>query len=466
MNTLLQRLYNNSPVLFQNLAISIFGYKWKKRRFGGNFETYFEGFKQREVFSTNDWDIYTNTQLQHLLIHAYKNVPYYSNLLSQHGYSESSLKTVSKVDLKKIPYLEKNTLRQLGKTDLLSKKREANGDFYASSGSTGTPTSILFSANMHQKWSAAFESRIRNWAGLCIKDARGMIGGRRILADGASKGPFFRYNFAEEQIYFSAYHINAENTLNYVSAIKRYKPKYMTGYAMSNYFLARFIEEAGISVPPLQAVITSSEKLTQEMRDTFERVYKCKTYDSYSGVEACSLISECEYGTLHISEDVGFIEFIKEDGSEALPGEVGEMICTGFLNYDQPLIRYRIGDMARLSNRQECACGRNMPIIDEIVGRLEDTVVGPDGREMVRFHGIFINLPSVVEGQIIQNTLTHFEIKIVISKPITEYELSTIRKRMESQLGKIEVTITIVESIPRNANGKFKAVISHINRII
>jgi phenylacetate-CoA ligase len=464
LNTLLQRLYNSSPVLLQNLAISLFGYKWNKRRFGGNFKIHFEGFKKRESFNRDDWNTYINSQLQQLLTHAYSNVPYYSNLLNQLGYTETSLQTFNTIDLKKIPYLEKNTLRQFGQTDLLSKKREAKGEFYASSGSTGTPTSILFSANMHQKWSAAFEKRIRNWAGLSIKDARGMIGGRRIVAEGDSKGPFFRYNFVEKQIYFSAYHINANNTLNYVSAIEKYKPKYMTGYAMSNYFLARFIEEAGIKVKPLQAVITSSEKLTQEMRDTFERVYHCKTYDSYSGVEACSLISECEHGTLHVSEDVGFIEFIKEDGSDAKPGEVGEMICTGFLNYDQPLIRYRIGDMARLSNNQQCACGRDMPIIDEIVGRVEDTVIGPDGREMVRFHGIFINLPSVVEGQIIQHTLNQFEIKLVVSQTITEQELATIRSRMESQLGVIALEINIVPFIERNANGKFKAVISHIKR--
>ena len=52
--------------------------------------------------------------------------------------------------------------------------------FYSSSGSTGTPTSIYYSNRFHQTWSAAFEVRIREWAGIDRFTARGMIGGRKI----------------------------------------------------------------------------------------------------------------------------------------------------------------------------------------------------------------------------------------------------------------------------------------------
>jgi phenylacetate-CoA ligase len=239
----------------------------------------------------------------------------------------------------------------------------------------------------------------------------------------------------------------------------------MTGYAMSNYFLARFIEENKLPAPKLKAVITSSEKLTKEMRETFRRVYNCETFDSYSGVEACGLISQCEKGKLHLSPDVAIVEIIKEDGSYAEPGESGEAICTGFLNFDQPLIRYRIGDILTLSNIQSCVCGRNMPVIDEIVGRIEDTVIGVDGREMVRFHGIFINIPEIIEGQIIQFDLSEFEINIVATQPLDQQHRDDIYKRMVSQLGNdINLKINEVKEIPRNANGKFKAVISHVKR--
>ena len=457
-----ERIYPHLPIVIQNALISAYGYLWFKRRFGGKFKAYYNAFKGREFFSHEEWLGYINNELSKLLVHAYSNVPYYRELYSSMNLSTDLLSEFKVSDLPKLPFLEKDMLRTYGDNKLISINKQSKGEFFSSSGSTGKPTKILFSANMHQKWSAAFESRIRNWAGVSNMDGRGMIGGRRVVKDANSNSPFYRYNFIEKQIYFSAYHINYFNTSNYVFAINKYKPIYMTGYAMSNYFLARFIEESNLKVQPLKAVITSSEKLTPEMRETFKRVYNCKTYDSYSGVEACGLISECEFGKLHVSEDVGYIEFIKEDGTHAKPGEIGEMICTGFLNYDQPLIRYRIGDMAKWSLNQTCNCKRNMPIIEEITGRVEDTVVGQDGRRMVRFHGIFVDIPSIIEGQIIQHDLNEFEIKIVGSAALTTLEKKIITQRLESQIGKIVLTINMVDSIPRNNNGKFKAVISKI----
>ena len=96
----------------------------------------------------------------------------------------------------------------------------------------------------------------------------------------------------KKQVYFSAYHISAKNAAGYLEGIQKYKPDYMTGYAMSNFLLARFFKDAGLKAPPLKAVITSSEKLTPGMRQTFLDVYVCKTYDGCSGVEACGLITE------------------------------------------------------------------------------------------------------------------------------------------------------------------------------
>jgi phenylacetate-CoA ligase len=238
----------------------------------------------------------------------------------------------------------------------------------------------------------------------------------------------------------------------------------MTGYAVSNFTLARFIKNQGLRAPILKAVITSSEKLTKEMRDTFLDVYGCKTFDSYSGVEACGLISECENGKLHVSPDVGIIEIIKVNGLNAKPGEVGEAVCTGLLNFDQPLIRYKIGDLLKLSSDQTCQCGRNMPVIDEIIGRTEDVIIGNDGREMVRFHGLFIDLINIVEGQVIQHTLSEFELKIVASIPLSTKEKEILLSRMQSQLGDITLKITELDQIPRSENGKFKAVISYVTQ--
>lgn len=465
MSSIQDKIYSSMPLPLQNLMISAYGYAWHNRRFGGIFKNELKKFKIRESFSTQQWRQYQTIELRKLLCHAYKTVPFYREKYSKAGYKLLDFQKFELEGLHKLPSLEKDELRMFGTSKILSSTKESKGSFFASSGSTGTPTKILFSHPMHQRWSAAFEARIRNWAGLTNKSSRGMIGGRRVIPSGNAKAPYYRYNFIEKQIYFSAYHISANTALDYAQAINRFNPEYMTGYAMSNYFLAQFFNEKQIQVPQLKAVITSSEKLTIEMRQLFQRVYGCKTFDSYSGVEACGLISENEYGQLLISPDVGIMEVLKEDGSYCKPGEAGEIFSTGLLNFDQPLIRYRIGDIVTLAKDQIAKCGRKMPVIDEIMGRVEDTVFGEDGRKIVRFHGVFVDLPSVNEGQIIQHGIGEFEIKIVCNKSISPDEIKKIKSRMESQLGKIKLEINQVNEIMRNANGKFRAVISNIKRI-
>jgi len=460
------RLYANSPLWLQNIAVSAYGYAWQRRRFGGIFEQALHGFKNREDFTAEQFNEYQTLQLRRLLLHAFETVPYYQKAFKALGINGSDLQKFELRDLPRLPFLEKNTLRKLGTSNLISKQPEPGRQFFGSSGSTGTPTQILFSQPMHQRWSAGFEARVRHWAGVTRHDPRGMIGGRRVVPEGSAKRPFYRYNFIEKQSYFSAYHISSANAADYLEGMKKHSVTYMNGYAMSNYFLARFLEENALEAPTLKAVLTSSEKLTPEMRATFQRVYGCKTYDAWSGVEACGLVSECEHGRLHSSPDIAILEFLDPDtGQPAQPGQLAEVVCTGLLNYDQPLIRYRIGDLMRLSE-EPCPCGRQMPVIQEIVGRIEDTVIGADGCEMVRFHGIFVGIPSIVEGQIIQQDYTHFEVKIVASNALTEAERQLIHQRMKSQLGEVKADIIEVGNIPRGPNGKFKSVISNIKRSI
>jgi phenylacetate-CoA ligase len=197
------------------------------------------------------------------------------------------------------------------------------------------------------------------------------------------------------------------------------------------------------------------------MRKVITEVYGCKVFDAWSGVEWCGLISENEHEQLLISPDSAYIEVLKQDGTPAKPGEEGELVCTGFLNYDQPLIRYKIGDVVRLAEDQQTKCGRNFTVIEEIIGRTEDTVVGKDGRQMVRFHGIFVDLKNVVKGQIVQEEIAYFTVN-VLTKGLSVEERNAIVLRMKSQLGEVQVIINEVDDMPAGPNGKFKTVISKL----
>jgi phenylacetate-CoA ligase len=460
---LTETIYQNSPVALQNVLISAFGYQWKKRRFGGIFPEAYKAAKERESYTCEQWTKYQQAELQKLLLHANANVAFFKNSFEKKGLTAAQLRSIDLGRLADLPILAKDDLRKFGTTTLLSATKEKRSSFFSSSGSTGTPVKILYAHSMHQKWFGIFEARIRNWAGVSSFVPRGMIGGRRILASSANTPPFYRYNYFEKQAYFSAYHISSANACNYLEGIRKHKVEYMTGYAASNFFLARFLQENNLNAPELKAVLPSSEKLTPEMRQLFREVYNCKTFDSWGSVEACGMVSECEQGSLHVNPDAGIIEILDDD-LKPVPDEIaGEVYCTGLLNFDQPLIRYKIGDRM-IASSEPCSCGRNMPVIKEIVGRIEDVVIGRDGREMVRFHSVFYGLEKIRKAQVLQEDVASIHIKIEAENSLTIEEKALILQRVQSQLGEMNITIEEVASIPLNRNGKFQAVISKVKR--
>lgn len=457
---MLDKIYNNSPVFFQNFIISLYGYYWKNRRYGGAFKKYVKIYKERESFTQEEWRAFQTGELRHLLCHAFENVPFYQEKYSNSGFTINDFKNFEIDDLPKLPYLEKDELRNFGTSTLLSQNK-AKGKFYNSSGSTGTPTKIYFSKETHRKWLALYEARVRNWANVDLTMSRGMIGGRQVVSATNSKAPYYRYNLAEKQVYFSAYHISSDNYEDYLKGIIENKCEYMVGYAKSNYFLADLFVKNNIQVPNIKAVLTSSEMLTQEMRDTFYKAYGCKTFDAYSGIEACGLISENEYGDFLFSPDSGILEVINNDGTPCKEGEEGEIISTGFLNYDQPLIRYRIGDRLKLSKDQTTKSGLQMTKIDYISGRTEDTIITKDGRKIISLYKLFIGVIGLKLSQVIQHSYTDFEIKIVVDDNFTNAGEEIIIQRFHEKVDtNVNLKITRVSDIPKTKAGKYKLTIS------
>lgn len=459
-------LYNRMPVALQNLAINYYGWWWKKRRFGGVFHKQLEAFKKRENFTSDQWDVYQLRQLKALLIHSFDQVPFYHQKWSREGWKRSHFEKLNWKDFYDLPFLTKQDLRKHGKLYLLAGNRRRDGVFIKSSGSTGTPVELYFSRHFQQRWTAAMEARVRNWAGVSWNTPRGMIGGRQIVGTESAGPPFYRYNSSEKQTYFSAYHISLKNAPNYLKGIKQNNVQYMTGYAFSNYLLAKCFEELGLHPPAMKAVICSSEKLTREMKELMERVYQCRVFDSYSGAEACGLVSESPEGQLLFSPDTGILEVLNDQNERVENGRQGEVVLTGLLNFDQPLIRYKIGDFLIKSSSQQCSGNRSMPVIEEISGRVEDAVRCRDGRIMVRFHSVFYEVPGLQKAQLVQKDYDHFEVRI---ESDSNYEAGIaeelIRKRLEDQISKgIEVKFSYTDSIPLGPNGKFKAVISELNQ--
>ncbi len=454
-------VYAKLPVWAQHAAVSGFGLYWYWQRFGGDYQHSLSDFLARDRFNHDEWQAWQQAKLKELLSAAAEHVPFYRDT-----WNEAEKKAAQAGQLKDLPLLEKDPIRANPRAFLRQDLNIEKPLTFFTSGSTGTPIASLWTAAELRASMAVREARSANWAGVSFTVPRATFSGRMVEPDPLSKGPFYRFNLVERQVYFSPFHLRQDTARLYVEALRKHKVQWLTGYAVSYSLLAKFILAEKLDVPPLKAIITTSEKVTPEMRSVMESAFRCRVFEEYSTVENVLFASECEAGRLHVSPDVGVVEILRPDGSYCDPGEVGEVVATSLMHYSQPFIRFRLGDLAAWDG-EACSCGRGMPIIKEVVGRIEDVVTGPDGRQLVRFHGIFVNQPNVREGQIIQEALDRIRVKIVPTPEFNEADIRDIIARVQQRLSaEVKVIVEPVAEIPRTKSGKFKAVVSLLGKDI
>ncbi|MBL8132709.1 MAG: phenylacetate--CoA ligase family protein [Anaerolineae bacterium] len=456
------QIYRAMPVPLQHLMVSAYGIYWHRLRFGGTFEEECAGFRRREGYTAEQWQEDTTQRLRLLLLQAFDRAPYYQQAWKG-LVTREDLERFTPADLTRLPVLEKKAVRDDPVALLLDGAPLKQHTIQHTSGSTGTPIKAYWLPEELRRSLALRETRSCGFAGVSYRMPRATFSGRIVEPNPDSSGPFYRFNMVERQVYFSAFHLSPKNVPLYLRALERHHIQWVTGYANSIYQLAQLAEDGGHKAPSLKAVITTSEKITPEMRAVVERVFQTKVYEEYGTVEDLMYACDCQHGRKHISPDAGIIEIVDEALRPVPAGQPGEVLATGFIRPHQPMVRYRVGDIAIMDD-QPCPCGRQMPVLKEVVGRVEDTVYGVDGRRMVRFHGVFVNQPHVYEGQIVQEALNRIRVRVVPKPGFGDADRADIVQRIQQRLtDQMQVEIDLVESIERTKAGKFKAVVSQLS---
>lgn len=450
----LDQVYARLPVAAQHAAVTAFGLYWYALRFGPGFRHFVEGYKARDRFTESQWAAWQADRLKRVLGVAVSQVPYYRDT-----FTEGEKRAALAGNVRELPLLNKDAIRANPHAFVRQDRRPPSLAF-PTSGTTGTPIVSLYTRRELRDSLAVREVRSAGWAGVSFRQPRATFSGRMVEPDPESKGPYHRFNAVERQVYLSPFHLRPDTAERYVDALRRHRVQWLTGYAVSYYLLAQFILEQKLTPPPLKAVVTTSEKLTVRMRKVMEQAYHCRIWEEYSTVENVVFASECEEGRLHSSPDVALVEILRPDGTACNAGEVGEVVATSLSRDHQLLVRFRLGDLASWAT-DSCPCGRGMPVLREVVGRVEDVVIGPDGRQLVRFHGVFVQGVRIAQGQIIQETLNRIRVKVVPDTGYTAEDAEEITRRVRQRLGgRVEVVVEAVVRISTTAAGKAPGVIS------
>jgi len=453
------RLYSKLPIMAQHAAVSAFGLRWRWRRFGGNFAAERDGFIAREHYRLDEWRAYQTHALREILRLA-ATARHYASL----GLTTRTIDRFELEDLHSLPILEKSETRADPAAFLVEGVDRARLTVTPTSGSSGTPVRVYVSNDDFRRSLALREARSCRPAGVSFRLPRATFSGRIVVPDPLSTGPFYRYNLAERQVYFSAFHLSPQNAPDYVRALNRHKIVWATGYTHSFEQLGLMMLEQHIPPPTtLRAIITTSEKLTPQSRDVIEKAFGCRAYEEYGQVEDACWAGEREDGRMYVSPDAGIIELVRPDGM-TVPYEdesEGQVVATSLIRKSQIFLRYRLGDVVRWDPEATRTIGT--PILAEISGRIEDVVVAPDGRRTVRFHGIFTELSGVREAQVIQEERDRVRILVVPTPAFGQDTVDEIVRRVQQRLTTaMRVDVESVPSIPRTAAGKFQAVISRI----
>ena len=447
-------IYHNLPYPLRVLGASLKGYQLHWWRYGTETEDLVEAALERDYWPQKRWEEWQKERLGYILNKVATEVPYYRD---QWRKRRTQGDTASWMLLENWPVLKKEDVRKEPKKFICDSSKRKRMYLEHTSGSTGTPLSLWQSKETLRKSYAIYEARVRRWHGVSFKDRWGILGGQMVAKPDATTPPFWVWNQAFKQLYLSSYHISLANAKDYHQAIRDYELKYILTYPSALSSLARMFQDLDLPVIPLKLVISNAEPLFDYQVDLIKQSFNCDLINTYGISELTVGGSECKYGNIHLWPEYGFTEIMAVDKDIVLPmGQMGRIITTGLINEDMPLIRYEVGDLGSLSNKQ-CECGRSLPVLEKIEGRMDDVLISIDGRRVGRMDPIFKADIPIKEAQIIQEKNDQIRLMFVPADGFDHDDV--LINLIQDRLGPMKVILEAVDRIPRGPNGKFKAVI-------
>jgi phenylacetate-CoA ligase len=395
-------------------------------------------------------------RLHALLLHAYRKCPFYAARFRQVGVHPEEMRDLN--DLRVLPPLEKADIQRYGPDMIASDWPEADRIVNQTGGSTGTP--IRFHLSRDRKCSrAAATWRHNAWAGWDVGDRTAVLWGAPVDKPADTWRARLRRWFLAEPLWLDTGCLTEQSLRAFAVTLQRHRPTAILAYARAAVLFAKFLRDQGLSIPAPRGLVTSAEVLEDDDRRLLEEVFGAPVFNRYGCREVSVIASECPaHAGLHVMGEGLYLE-IETPRGPARPGEVGSILVTDLLNHAMPLIRYRIGDLGSWA-AGKCACGRGLPRLEKVSGRVTDFLVGT-GDQLVS--GVFLatyvvaQRPSLGQVQIRQDEPGVIVYRIVPGPafdPVADEEY--LRQTTRRYLGAgVRVGVERVESLPTEPSGKF-----------
>ncbi len=452
-------LYDISPIWTRSLASTMYGVLKRSRERNELFHSLRNELEVSQWWSREQLDALQCERLISLISYSAKHVPYYRRVFARHGIKASHIQTPE--DLNRLPKLTKDIVRQ-EKRNLISDEYDvASLRTESTSGTTGSPLTIWLDDRTYLYARAVQELQYK-WAGRKVDDWIGVLAGYKVIPIAREKPPFWVKNYAGKQIHFSSYHLNAKNVDRYLGELRKSSVRFLLGYPSTVGLLAKLINEHAREPIPLKGVFASSEPVYGWHREEIDKAFQCRIYDFYGQAERIGNAINCDLTTdLHATMETSIVELDEVvDGQFTITG-------TSLVNYAMPLIRYEMNDVTAGFVQGECSCGRKHRLIKPIQTKMEDYVVTPRGNIVSASILTFpLKTPEgIIESQIVQEEVDVLRIMLVTDSSFDRDQKAKLQSSIMSCVGSdMHIIVEEVDRIPRTQNGKFRFLISHVEK--
>lgn len=425
---------------------------------------YYRELKKSQWLPPEKIKEYQLMKLKRIINHAYSHVPYYREKFDEAGISPDDIQSLD--DLQKLPVITKDEIRKNLYFDLIADNhRKKDMLKITTSGSTGEPfVCYADKSQLEFRWAATLRSM--EWCGYKFGDRQIRLWHQTI---GMSCYQVIKERldaFLSRRTFIPAFDIKDENIKKVMQVFYKRNPVLIDGYAESFNMLAQYLSshKNHLRINP-KGIISSAQTLTKQSRQVIEEQFNCKVFDKYGSREFSGIAYECDaHNGHHVVAECYIVEIIK-NGKPAKPGEVGEVFITDLNNYCMPFIRYKLGDLATaVDNSSPCHCGRGLPLIGSIEGRVQAIIVGTNNQYIpgTFFAHLFKDYEYFFrQFQVVQEKRGEIILKLVKAKRYSDKSLQKILSVLQDHLGKdLKIELKFLDKIPLGRTGKHQHSIS------
>jgi len=260
----------------------------------------------------------------------------------------------------------------------------------------------------------------------------------------------------------------AEPLHDVLHAINEFRPDVIIGYAGYLEMLFRTLAARSLKMHLPRLVIFGGEAMTDPGRELITQQFGVPLIALYNAVESFKIGFMCEErADYHLHEDLCYVKIVDENGNRLPDGVRGEVVISNLVNRATVLLNYRIGDVAMRTTRI-CACGRTLPLLGSIEGRVEDIVHLPNGTFVhpMAIWAIFKHRVEVLRYQLIQHEPSRFSIRLVTTdEPTYQKLLPAVLQELRALLGNaVHIEPSFHTHLEMPGSGKFRAVVSKCGR--